>query len=116
MRQYRQLTEEDRIETYAMKQAGNNQTQIAQILGVHRCTISRELARNTGERGYRPKQAHHQALQRRHYAHKAVKMTTETQAYIEGKLRQDFSPEQIAATMKPDPDWAGPTVSHEPSQ
>jgi len=113
MKQYRQLTEEDRIEIYAMKQAEKTQTYIARRLGVHRSTISRELVRNTGLRGYRPKQAHHQASQRRHYAHKAVKMTPETKAYIEGKLRQDFSPEQIAATMKRDPDWVGPTISHE---
>ena len=52
MREYRQLTEEDRIEIYAMKQAGKQQNKIAAKLGVHPSTISRELARNTGLRGY----------------------------------------------------------------
>jgi len=65
MREYRQLTEEDRIEIYAMKQAGKEQNNIAVKLGVHPSTISRELARNTGLRGYRPKQAQKKALQRR---------------------------------------------------
>ena len=65
MRQYRQLTQEDRIEIYAMKQAGTNQTEIAQHLGVHRSTISRELVRNTGQRGYRPQQAQRGAVARR---------------------------------------------------
>lgn len=113
MRKYRQLTEEDRIEIYAMKQAGNQQKQMARVLGVHPATISRELRRNTGRRGYRPKQAHQQALHRRYNARKAVKMTLGTVAYIEGKLRQEHAPEQIAQRMKRDPAWSGPAVSHE---
>ena len=56
MIKYHQLTEEDRIYIYAMKQAGKRQNEIATELGVHSSTISRELARNTGLRGYRPKQ------------------------------------------------------------
>ncbi len=113
MREYRQLTEEDRIEIYAMKQAGKPQNKIAANLGVHPSTISRELARNTGRRGYRPKQAQQKTLLRRFYAVKAVKMTSETIDYIESKLHQQHSPEQIAERMKLDPDWHGPSVSHE---
>lgn len=113
MREYRQLTEEDRIEIYAMKQAGKKQNQVAGALGVHPSTISRELLRNTGLRGYRPKQAQQKTLHRRLTARKAVKMTPETIGYIEGKLRQQHSPQQIAERMKLDPDWNGPTVSHE---
>jgi IS30 family transposase len=75
MREYRQLTEEDRIEIYAMKQAGKKQNKIAAVLGVAPSTISREIARNTGLRGYRPKQAQQKALHRRFTARKAVKMT-----------------------------------------
>ena len=113
MRKYRQLTEDDRIEIYAMKQAGKQQNKIAFKLGVHPSTISRELARNTGLRGYRPKQAQQKTLHRRFFARKAVKMTPETMGYIESKLRQEHSPEQIAERMKFDPDWHGPAVSHE---
>ena len=113
MRKYRQLTEEDRIEIYAMKQAGKEQNMIAAELGLHPSTISRELSRNTGLRGYRPKQAHQKALQRRFNACKAVKMTPETIGYIECKLAQEHSPEQVAERMKLDPGWSGPTVSHE---
>lgn len=113
MRQYRQLTEDDRIEIYAMKQAGKTQRNIARRLGVNPSTISRELTRNTGGRGYRPKQAHCLAIGRRGYARKALKMTPKTIAYIERKLRQEHSPEQIAGRMKVDPDYYGPTVSHE---
>ena len=113
MREYRQLTEEDRIEIYAMKQAGKEQKKMATELGVHPSTISRELGRNTGLRGYRPKQAQQKALQRRFNACKAIKMTPETIGYIECKLAEDHSPEQIAERMKLDPGWHGPSVSHE---
>ena len=113
MRQYQQLTEDDRIDIYAMKQAGKTQRDIARHLGVHPSTISRELARNTGQRGYRPRQAHRRAMERRHRAAKAIKMTPETIASIEQRLRREHSPEQIAGRMKVDPNYHGPTVSHE---
>jgi IS30 family transposase len=113
MREYRQLTEDDRIEIYAMKQAGKEQNMMAAELGVHPSTISRELSRNTGLRGYRPKQAQQKALLRRLTARKAVKMMPETVDYIEHKLAKDHSPEQIAERMKRDPGWHGPSVSHE---
>ena len=107
MRKYCQLTEEDRIEIYAMMQAGISQAQIADKLAAHRSTIWRELQRNIGLRSYRPKQAHQKALQRRQDSHKAVKMTDNTIKYLQDKLKQDFSPEQIAERMKLDPDWKG---------
>ena len=100
MRPYQQLTEDDRIDIYAMKQAGKTPRDIARHLGVHPSTISRELARNTGPRGYRPRQAHRRAMERRHRAAKAIKMTPETIAYIEQRLRREHSPEQIAGRMK----------------
>lgn len=36
---------------------GHYQTEIAESMGVHKSTISREINRNTGGRGYRPNQA-----------------------------------------------------------
>ena len=96
-----------------MKQAGKEQKMIAVELGIHPSTVSRELARNTGLRGYRPKQADQKALHRRFTARKAVKMTCETICHIESKLAEEHSPEQIAERMKLDPDWHGPAVSHE---
>jgi len=36
--------------------------QIASLIGRHKSTISRELRRNTGSRGYRPKQASELAI------------------------------------------------------
>jgi len=65
MRAYTQLTREERYQIYALKQAGHRQSEIAEMLGRHKSTISRELRRNRGLRGYRPKQAHRLALARR---------------------------------------------------
>lgn len=70
MRGYTQLTREQRYQIQALMKTGQNQTQMASVLGVHKTTISRELRRNQGLRGYRPHQAHQfgearQATQRR---------------------------------------------------
>jgi len=113
MREYRQLTEEDRIKIYAMKQARKKQNKIAAKLGIHPSTISRELSRNTGLRGYRPKHAQQRTLHRRFATHKAVKMTLDTIDYIESKLREQHSPEQIAERMKYDSGRHAPAISHE---
>jgi IS30 family transposase len=62
---YTQLTQEQRYQIDALLKMEHSQFQIATALGVHKSTISRELRRNRGKRGYRPKQAHHFALKRR---------------------------------------------------
>ena len=66
MRGYTQLTQEERYQIYILKQAEYNQAQIAEMLERDKSTISRELRRNRGLRGYRPRQAHHLALARCH--------------------------------------------------
>ena len=60
---YTHLTREERYQIYALKKAGHKQSEIAIVLKRSASTISRELSRNTGGRGYRPKQAlhHHHA-------------------------------------------------------
>lgn len=65
MKCYTQLAEQARYRISADLSAGFNQTEISIRLGVNKSTVSRELKRNTGKRGYRPKQAHERALQRR---------------------------------------------------
>jgi IS30 family transposase len=51
---HKHLTQEDRYHIYALKKAGNNNSEIAKDLGVDKSTISRELSRNSGQKGYRP--------------------------------------------------------------
>ena len=55
---YTQLTQEERYQIYALKKAGHVQAEIAGIVGREPETISRELRRYRGLKGYRPQQAH----------------------------------------------------------
>ena len=109
MRRYTQLTREQRYQIYALKKAGLSQTRIADLLEVHKSTISRELRRNCGQRGYRPRQAHLLARQRHREKPRAL-ISPEMWQRIETQLRLDWSPEQIS-------DWLQRTgrtkVSHE---
>jgi len=57
MRHYSQLTLEQRYTIYTMLKTGHNQTEIASLIGGHKSSISREINRNRGKRGYRYKQA-----------------------------------------------------------
>ena len=54
---YQHLSHHERYQIAVLMKAGQIQTQIAAILGRHKSTVSREIHRNTGLRGYRPRQA-----------------------------------------------------------
>ena len=107
---YTQLTETQRYQIYALNKAKMTQTEIAQIIGVHKSTVSREIHRNSGLRGYRPKQAHSFAIQRK--LHKAKqRITTQTWETINTLIKQEWSPEQISGWLKSEkhmsvsPEW-----------
>jgi len=95
---YTQLTQEQRYQISALLKMGHNQTEISKVIGKHKSTVSRELERNCGLRGYRPKQAHHKALCRRN--HSLFHILPETWDLIETKLRLDWSPEQISGWLQ----------------
>lgn len=106
---YKQLAREQRYQIYALMRAGHNQSQIAVVVGCHKSTISRELRRNRGLKGYRPFQADELAYDRQCDAYRA-RIAWETWQDVERLLRQDWSPEQIAGRLKLENQ---PTVSHE---
>ena len=54
---YQHLSQIERYQIFTLMKAGQNQSQIAQFLGRSKSTISREVRRNRGLRGYRPAQA-----------------------------------------------------------
>ena len=54
---YKHLSQIKRYQIYALVIAGHDQTQIAKLLDRNKSTISQELSRNRGLKGYRPKQA-----------------------------------------------------------
>ena len=99
MGQYTQLTQEKRYQIYAFMKANFSKTNIASEIGVHKSTVSREMERNRGKKGYRPKQAHFMAVERRQKAKKYVRLTPEVICLIEGFLCQDFSPEQVCGFL-----------------
>lgn len=105
---YTQLTQDQRYQISALLKMGHNQKEIAAVIGTDKSTVSRELSRNKGLRGYRPKQAHHLALSRRNHSRKRI--LPETWELIEMKLRLDWSPEQISGWLKRHDDVP---VSHE---
>jgi len=106
---YAQLTQAQRYQIYALLKIEHSQTEIATVIGVHKSTISRELRRNRGQRGYGPKQAHRLAQQRRRKTLQR-RISAETWALVDEKLREDWSPEQISAWLAKNTDT---TVSHE---
>ncbi len=89
------LDQEERYQIYAMKRAGFSQKAIADELGRNSSTICREIKRNTGERGYRPKQAHEMAIAREANKPKSKKVSAALLFKINEKLQLDWSPEQI---------------------
>ena len=78
-----------------MKRAGFSQKAIADELGRNSSTICRELKRNTGKKGYRPKQAHEMAIAREANKPKSKKVSAALLFKINEKLQLDWSPEQI---------------------
>jgi IS30 family transposase len=96
---YRQLAPEQRYQIYALMKEGHNQTRIAANIGCHKSTISRELRRNSGFKGYRPKQANQLARRRRRWSHQP-RIPPQTWQQVELLLRQQWSPEQITGRLK----------------
>ena len=78
MTTYKQLTEAQRYQIAALKKAGILNNQIALIIGTSESTITREIQRNSGKRGYRPRQAQIEADRRKQQAANAIKMIPAT--------------------------------------
>jgi IS30 family transposase len=96
---HKQLAQEQRYQIYALKKAGVKNTEIADILQVHKSTVSREIKRNTGERGYRPKQAHNFAISRKRNSIK-TRISHDQWLLVEELIEEDWSPEQISSWLK----------------
>lgn len=99
MKSYTQLTQEERYQIAALLKAGLTQNVIADMIGRDKSTISRELARNTGQRGYRPQQAQQRARKRQRNKARPAFSESHWQV-VDALLRADWSPEQIAGRLK----------------
>ena len=109
MRTYHQLTQAQRYQIYALQKTKHSFAEIANVVGVHKSSVSRELRRNRGQRGYRPQQAHELALGRR--SKPVFRITVQVWAVVEKLLRKDWSPEQISGRLQKEqsiaisPEW-----------
>jgi IS30 family transposase len=108
---YHHVTRDIRCQIYALKSIGTSLHKIAAVVGRHVSTISREIQRNTGGRGYRYKQADAKAMERRANASgKPKKLTPEVVVIIKDRLLQDWSPEQTSGRLN---DEGIISISHE---
>ena len=107
---YTHLTQDERYQIYILKQAGHDQSEIAKLMNRNKSTISRELRRNCGQRGYRPAQAHVSAIQRMQESNNSRRVAETTWRFVDTKLGLLWSPEQIAGYLAV---TGQSTVSHE---
>jgi IS30 family transposase len=115
---YDHLTLDERRLVFRLREVKLSVPRIAERLGRHRSTIYRELQRNwhrdveTPEiSGYYPTVAHEAAACRR-YRHGKLQRDDRVAAEVVERLRQAWSPEQIAGRMRLERAGAG-TVCHE---
>ena len=98
---YRRLREEDRYIIYRMRKDRISQQKIAKALGCSQSAISKELNRNRGQRGYRPKQAHKisEARQTQKRRRRAV-IVSDVRIEVVDRLKRKHSPEQISGGLR----------------
>jgi IS30 family transposase len=106
---YKQLTQEERYQIHAYLKAGLNQSEIALEMNRDKSTISREILRNTGLRGYRPQQAQRLTEERRE-SKSGQRIQSDNWQIVEKLIRMDWSPEQISLWLK---SFTSIRVSHE---
>ena len=99
---YKHVTLEQRCQIKSYLAIGTiSKSQIARLVKVSASTVTREIQRNSGLKGYRIKQAHKKAQKRRSEASKRPsKLTSELKAQIKQLLLIRWSPEQISGRLK----------------
>ena len=95
------LTLQDREEISRGLARGDSLRQIARTLGRAASTVSREILRNKGRRRYRAVDADDRAWRRAKRPKRCLLATNPVlRAYVAARLREDWSPQQIAGTLK----------------
>lgn len=105
-----QLTEPERYQIYTLLKTGKSLPEIGRFIQRDRTTIWREIKRNSGHKGYRPKQANMKYLARRESCKKNKLIKGAVKIIVETRLELKHSPEQISGYLKYD---KGFHVSHE---
>ena len=107
---YTHLTQNERYQISILDKAGHGQSAIARLMDRHKTTIGRELQRNRGKRGYRPRQAHEFSLERKQACQNGPRVAAQTWRVVESRLKDAWSPQQISARLAVN---GQPGVSHE---
>jgi len=97
---YNQLSREQRYTIYCLLQKKLSKSKIAEIIGVHRSTVTRELQRNTLKKKYRFGVADHLSCDRRKHGRRAKVLTPDNIYLVVSLLKKKYSPEQISGRLK----------------
>ena len=102
MKRYTHLTENERYQIKALISLGLGVAKTAEYLKRSYSTIKRELKRNRGGCGYRPRQAHALAVARLcgRARDNARRIDQSTWDKVEEALKFQYSPEQISGRLK----------------
>ena len=96
------LTQKQRYTISCMLKKGYNQVEIAATIGKHKSVVCREINRNSDQRSgiYKDELASRKYAKRQKEKHKYRKFSPPMVAAVEKLLREDYSPEQVAGTLK----------------
>jgi IS30 family transposase len=114
MKQYKQLTAAEREEISILRSRGFTVGDIGAVIGRHKSTVSRELARNASVTYgcYRAHRAEQRSAARRSAASRHQRLKNdEIRSYTRAKLSEDWTPELIAGRLPGD--HPGLTISPE---
>lgn len=101
---YHQLTSSERYMISTLRKRGCSQAEIARTMDRDPGTISREIRRNSRLNGrtyvYWPSKAQQMTNGRRRRSRRNRQFSDDQMEIVEARLREDWSPEQIAAVLK----------------
>lgn len=97
---FRHLIISDRRVISNMKKKGWSNKQIAEAIGVHPSTISRELKRNSVNKSYCPDKAQELYEKRRQACVYRKQWHPRLWEYVVGRIKQGFSPDSIAGRLR----------------
>jgi IS30 family transposase len=96
---YKHLSQTERYQIFSLMKEGLNCTEIAKNLGRSKSTISREIVRNKGGRGYRPRQTDQLARERSLLSRNARRIEPDVLKAAFDRISEQLSPEQVAAEL-----------------
>lgn len=99
-RNFKHLTESDRVKIETLRKEGYRICDIASIIGVNKSTVSREINNRGTPSGYHAKIAELNYKKKRAICHPKNKIEdTKIGSYVIGKIKAGWSPEQISGRI-----------------